>query len=244
MNSLRVIFATEISLTIVSMALCAAQASLQTVPQDISAQGASPADPLKDKAEPPFGSRHPRYALRAEDVLDISFEFSPEFNQTVTVQPDGYIALRGVGDLHVAGRTVPELTETIRTAYGKILKDPTIAVVLKDFDKPYFIAGGQVQRPGKYELRGDTTVVEAIAMAGGLNDSAKHSQVLLFRRVSHDLMEAKILDVKKMLNDKNLSEDLHLKPGDMVFVPQSRISKFRRYIPVPGIGIGMNPSIH
>jgi polysaccharide export outer membrane protein len=244
MKRLRV--ATEVSLTIaITLAFCAAQAGpKEIVHGNASVQNASPADPLRDKAASQFGSqRYPRYDLRADDVLDISFEFTPEFNQTVTVQPDGYVTLRGVGDVHVAGRTVPELTEAIRTAYGKILKDPAIAVVLKEFDKPYFIAAGQVGRPGKYELRGDTTVVEAIAIAGGFNDSAKHSQVVLFRRVSRDWMEGKVLDVKKMLNDKSLSEDLHLKHGDMVFVPQNRISKFRRYIPVPGVGMAVNPPL-
>jgi polysaccharide biosynthesis/export protein len=233
----------ELLLTIaITVAFCAAQASPEgIVPGNASVHCASHAGPLSDEAGPQFWSqRYPRYELRADDVLDISFEFTPEFNQTVTVQPDGYITLRGAGDVHVAGLTVPEITETIRTAYGKILNNPAIAIVLKDFDKPYFIAAGQVGRPGKYELRGDTTVVEAIAIAGGFNDSAKHSQVVLFRRVSCDWMEGKVLDVKKMLSDKSLSEDLHLKLGDMVFVPQSRISKIRRYIPVPGIGIGVN----
>jgi len=89
-------------------------------------------------------------------------------------------------------------------------------------------------------LRADTTLVEGIAIAGGLTDSAKHSQVLLFRKVSSDWMEGRILDVKKMLNQKNLSEDLHLKPGDMIIVPQSKVSKIRRYIPATGLGIGIN----
>jgi polysaccharide export outer membrane protein len=236
--------ATEISLTIaIALTFCAAQAGPQgIVPGNASAQSASPADPLRDKTDSQFGlQRYPRYELRADDVLDISFEFTAEFNQTVTVQPDGYVTLRGVGDVHVAGLTVPEITETIRTAYGKILNNPTIAIALKDFDKPYFTAGGAIGRPGKYELRGDTTVVEAITIAGGFNDSAKHSQVVLFRRVSRDWMEGKVLDVKKMLNDKSLSEDLHLKPGDMVFVPTSRMSKIRRFIPVPSMGMSVNP---
>ena len=240
------ILAIEISIVVaITVAFCVAQTSLpRIVPGTASARNTSPAESLSDKAAPQLRSqRYPRYELRADDVFDITFEFTPEFNQTVTVQPDGYITLRAVGDIHVAGLTIPELTEAIRTAYGKILKDPAIAVVVKDFDKPYFTAGGQVQRPGKYELRGDTTVFEAIAIAGGLNDSAKHSQVLLFRRVSSDWMEAKVLDMKKMLNDKSLREDLHLKPGDMVFVPQNRISKIRRFIPVPGIGLGLNPGL-
>jgi len=145
--------------------------------------------------------------------------------------------LRAAGELHVAGQTLAEVTGLIRVAYNKILHNPSIAIVLKDFEKPYFTAGGAVGRPGKYELRGDTTVAEAIAMAGGFNDSAKHSQVLLFRRISKDWMEGRIVDVKKMLSQKNLSEDPHLQPGDMIFVPESRVSKIRRFIPAPGFGI-------
>jgi polysaccharide biosynthesis/export protein len=188
-------------------------------------------------ANPELQQRNPRYQLRAGDVLDLQFEFSPEFNQTVSVQPDGYITLRSIGDLHVAGATVPELTATLRHQYGKFLHDPVIAVVLKDFEKPYFIATGMVGHPGKYELRGDTTVVEAIAMAGGFTEAAKHSQVVLYRRVSQQWLEAKLLDVKSMLNRHNLAEDIHLQPGDMIYVPQNRISKIRRYIPSTGLNV-------
>jgi polysaccharide biosynthesis/export protein len=233
--------ATEVSLTIaITLASCAAQAGPgEIVPGNASVQSASPADPLRDKAAPQFGSqRYPRYELRADDVLDISFEFTPELNQTVSIQPDGYITLREVGDVHVAGLTVPEITETIRTAYGKILQNPAIAIVLKDFEKPYFVIGGEVGRPGKYELRGDTTVTDAIAVAGGFNSSAKHSQVVLFRRVSRDLYEARLINVKKMLKSRDLSEDAHLKPGDTLFVPQSYLSKIRQFVPNPGIGLG------
>jgi len=189
---------------------------------------------------PTFQQRYPRYQLRPGDTFSLEFAFTPEFNQTITVLPDGFINLRGAGDLHIAGKTVPELTAAILGAYDKILNKPSIIVSLKDFEKPYFIASGQVQHPGKYELRADTTLVEGIAIAGGLTDSAKHSQVLLFRKVSSDWMEGRILDVKKMLNRKNLSEDLHLKPGDMIIVPQSKVSKIRRYIPATGLGIGIN----
>src|SRR5208282_2870339 len=129
-----------------------------------------------------FSQRHTRYKLQSGDVFDIAFELNPEFNQTASVQPDGYITLRGIGDIQVKGMTVPELTETLRGAYGKILNDPLISVVLKDFEKPYFTASGQLNKPGKYELRGNTTLTEAIAIAGGFNGDAKHSQVLLFRR--------------------------------------------------------------
>ena len=183
-----------------------------------------------------FRDRYPRYKLEAGDIFDVGFELSPEFNQTVTVQPDGFITLRGVGDVHVAGQTVPELTETLRTAYNKILHEPLISVTLKDFQKPYFIADGQVGHPGKYELRGETTLTEAIAMAGGFEDSAKHSQVMLFRRVSEEWTSAQVFDVKKMHNKRDLREDPVLHPGDMVFVPKNRVSKIKPWLPTSSVG--------
>jgi len=185
---------------------------------------------------PQLQQRYPRYKVQAGDQFDVNFELSPEFNQTVTVQPDGFVTLRGVGDVHVAGETVPELTETLRKAYSGILHDPLIAIVLKDFEKPYFIADGQLGKPGKYDLRGDTTLTQAIAIAGGFTETAKHSQVLLFRRVSDQWTEAKIFDVKKMEHDGNLSEDPFLHPGDMLFVPKNTFSKIQRFIPTANVG--------
>ena len=190
---------------------------------------------------PTFQQRYARYKLEFGDQFDVSFELSPEFNQTVTVQPDGYITLRGAGDVHVVGQTVPQLTETLKQAYGKILKDPVISVVLKDFEKPYFIADGQVGKPGKYELRGETTLTQGIAIAGGFNDAAKHSQVLLFRRVNSDWVSAKIINVKEMEKKGNLHEDPYLHPGDMLFVPKNRLSKIKPFLPTASMGTFVNP---
>jgi len=193
--------------------------------------------------DPQFQSRDSRYEIRTGDSFDITFELSPEFNQTaVTVQPDGFVTLHGVGDLKVEGETVPQLTETLRTAYGKILHDPIISVVLKDFEKPYFVADGQLGHPGKYDLRGKVTLTMAIAMAGGFTDTSKHSQVLLFRRVSDQWTEAKIFNVKKMEKSGNLSEDPYLHPGDMLFVPKNTFSKFSRFIPTGNVGTYVNPA--
>ena len=189
-----------------------------------------------------FEERYPRYRIGAGDTFDVNFEFAPEFNQTVTVQPDGFITLRDVGDIHAAGLSVPDLTHSLCTVYSKIMASPSIAVLLKNFEKPYFVAGGQVVRPGKYELRGDTTLTEAIAMAGGFTDRSKHSQVLLFRRVSAQWSEAKVVDVKKMLSAKNLGEDIFLQPGDMFVVPQNRISKIQRFLPNANVATYVNPT--
>lgn len=181
--------------------------------------------------------RNPRYAIRAGDSFDINFELSPEFNQAaVVVQPDGFITLKSVGDIHVAGETVPQLTKTLHDAYDKILNDPPVSVVMKDFEKPYFTAIGQLNHPGKYDLRGDVTLTEAVAIAGGFTDNAKHSQVVLFRRVNEDWTHAKIYNVKQMLKAGNLHEDPSLHPGDMVYVPQNTLSKIKPFIPNSGLG--------
>jgi polysaccharide export outer membrane protein len=187
------------------------------------------------------GERHPLYRLTKSDVVDVSFTFSPDFNQSLTVQPDGYIALKGAGTLFAEGLTAPELQQAITFRYRGILHEPEITVTLKSFDKPYFLASGEVARPGKYELRGDLTVNEAVAMAGGFTQQARHSQVVLFRRISAEVAESHVIDVKKMLASRDLREDWHLRPGDFVFVPQSRISKIRKYVPASSMSWYMNP---
>jgi polysaccharide export outer membrane protein len=180
--------------------------------------------------------------LVKDDVLQLNFALTPEFNQSVTVQPDGFITLLGVGDLHVEGQTVPDVTESIRAAYSKTLHNPILTVRLTEFEKPYFIAGGEVGHPGKFELRGDTTLAQAVAIAGGFTEASKHSQVWLFRRVSNDWVETKQFDVKKMLKTGNLSEDAHLRPGDMLYVPKNTLSKVKRFIPITTVGAFFNPA--
>jgi polysaccharide export outer membrane protein len=185
---------------------------------------------------PGLHKRNWRYRINPSDTLELTFALTPEFNQTVTVQPDGYITLRAVGDLQAEGQTLPELTESIKTAYSKILQDPQITVNPRDFEKPYFTVGGQVGKPGKFDWRSEVTLTQAIAIAGGFTDAAKHSQVLLFRRVSDQWTEARIINVKKMLSSRDLQEDPDLKPGDMLFVPKNALSKIKPFLPTSSVG--------
>jgi len=192
--------------------------------------------------DPAFGGeRHPLYRLSKMDAVDLNFTFSPDFNQSLTVQPDGFVALKGAGTLLVEGLTIPQMQQAVADAYRSFLHEPEITVTLKDFDKPYFLASGEVAKPGKYELRGDLTVAEAVAIAGGLTQQARHSQVALFRRISPYVAESHVIDLKKMLDSHDLREDLHLQPGDFIFVPQSRISKIRKYVPTNSMSWYMNP---
>lgn len=191
---------------------------------------ASAADTGADQT-PALQQRDPRYKLQRGDQMQLEFPFTSEFNQTVTVQPDGFINLKGVDDLKVEGMTTPEAVVAIEKAYGKTLHDPVVTIVLQTFVAPYFSAIGKVEKPGKYNLYGDTTVTQGLAMAGGFTDDAKHSEVVLFRRVSNDWVQATKINVKDMLKSGNLAEDLHLQPGDMLYVPKNSISKIKPYIP-------------
>jgi|SRR5215831_5136503 len=184
-----------------------------------------------------FSERNPRYKVAHGDVLLISFPLSPELNQKVAVQPDGYIALQSAGTIYVEGLTLSGVAEAAKKAYAHILHDPIIDVDLADFQKPSFTVWGQVGKPGKYELRDDTTVTEGIAIAGGLEATAK-TQVFLYHAVSSNWAEVHEIKLKDILHGKNIGEDVHLQPGDMIFVPEKTIANFRKYVPY---SVGLAP---
>jgi polysaccharide biosynthesis/export protein len=228
----------------------AARPSAGQKAQDTDAVGGAQSE-MNENAEqskpvetgPGLHKRNWRYRINPSDTLELTFAQTPEFNQTVVVQPDGYITLRSVGDLQAAGQTLPELTESIKAAYSKILQDPEITVDPKEFEKPFFTVGGQVGKPGKFDWYADITLTQAIAIAGGFTDASKHSQVLLFRRVSEEWSEARIINVKKMLHSGDLREDPELKPGDMLFVPKNTLSKIKPFLPTSSLGLYANPAI-
>jgi polysaccharide export outer membrane protein len=229
----------------ISLAGFVVVAALTAVAQGTPASVAANAPPVvagkAATAAPGFQERNPRYHLRKGDSFDLDFAMTPEFNQVVAVQPDGYITLKAVGSIYVEGQTVPQLTDTLKAAYANILHDPVVAISLKDFEKPYFIASGEVARPGKYDLRSDLTVTEGVAIAGGFDEKSKHSQVVLFRPVAGGGFEAKLINVKKLLASRNLTEDVQLKPGDMLYVPQNSISKIRPFLPSSSVSALLGP---
>jgi polysaccharide export outer membrane protein len=107
---------------------------------------------------PTLQERYPRYRLRPGDAMEFTFPLTPEFNQSVAVQPDGFITLQGVGDIRVQDKTTPEVVNAVRAAYIKVLHEPIINLKLTQFEKPYFVMNGEVTHPGKYDFTGDTTV--------------------------------------------------------------------------------------
>src|ERR1043165_2766604 len=176
-----------------------------------------------------------RYRLQPGDVLEVQYRYSPEFNQTVTVQPDGYISLEIGGDLKVAGFTIEQTRQAILRQAGKRLQDPVATIVLKEFQRPYFVVAGEVATPGKIEIRERVTAIQAIMLAGGMKETAKSSQVVVFRQINSDMAEVKLLNLKSIRRTSDLENDMTLQPGDMVFVPRDKISKIERFMKLASV---------
>jgi polysaccharide export outer membrane protein len=167
----------QISCREIAFAFCAAASILLGGSAVCPAQAAPSSGPILE-------DRHPRYILQREDTLLISFPLSTELNQTVTIQPDGYITLLNAGSVYAQGLTVPELVDAVKKMYVGILHDPVVNIDVQDFQKPTFTVSGQVGKPGQYELRSDITVAEAVAVAGGMTMQTAKTQVFLFHRAS------------------------------------------------------------
>ena len=184
-----------------------------------------------------------RYRLQPGDVLEVQFRYSPEFNQTVTVQPDGYVTLEIGGDLKVAGFTVEQTRAAILRQASTRLQDPVATVLLKEFQRPYFVIAGEVNTPGKIEMRERVTAIQAIMLAGGMKETAKSSQVVVFRGINSDMAEVKLLNLKRIKRTSDLENDLTLKAGDMVFVPRDKISKIERFMKITSVLALMAPRL-
>ena len=142
-----------------------------------------------------------------------------------------------VGDMKLQGLTIDQAKAAILDKAGERLKDPEITLVLKEFEKPYFTVGGEVGTPGRFEMRGPVTALQAIAMAGGFKTvSAKHSKVILYRRVGPDMAKAEILDLKAAMSPSSTEALANLRSGDMLIVPQNNISKVERLIKLSNVG--------
>ncbi len=183
-----------------------------------------------------------RYTIQAGDRIEVNFRYTPELNETVTVQPDGYITLEPTGDLKVGQLTVAQATSLIAQRSSAHLKDPKVTLTLKEFHKPFYVVAGEVKHPGRYDMDNPTTAYQAYLSAGGPEADAQASQVLVFRRLNAENDEVRVLDLHKMRKARDLEHDLMLEPGDMILVPHDRISKIDRIIKASNIGLYFNPT--
>ena len=177
-------------------------------------------------------AREEPYRIQPSDQLQLSYRYTPEYDETLTVQPDGYVSLELVGAVKISDLSLDEARARILEQLKTRLNDPEITLTLTDFVKPSYVVIGQVTSPGKYEMHGSVSAISAIAIAGGFKDNAKHSQVILFRRTSPDMAKTRILNLKKLMDPKHpkLEEDVALESGDVLVVPKNRVSKVADYV--------------
>lgn len=186
--------------------------------------------------------RRPRYTLRAGDVLDLQYRYTPELNQMVTILPDGYINLNLVGDVRVSDLTVEQAHDAIIAKAKERLNDPELNLILKEFQPPYVVVAGEVAKPGTMNLRENTTAMQAILMSGGFSESAQTGQVLLFRKINSDIAEVRVLNLTRLRKKSDLERDIQLQPADILFVPRDKIQRISRYMKLLNIGMYLNPS--
>ena len=185
--------------------------------------------------------QRPRYTLHTGDELSLEYRYTPEFNQTVTVQPDGYINLNIIGNIKVDGLTVSEVHDQIVTLASSRLNHPELNITLKDFQHPYVVVAGEVTTPGKFELREDTTALQAVMLAGGFKDSARDTKVFLFRRINGDMAEVRQLNLHNIKKTSDLERDSELQPGDMLLVTRNKMEHVSRFMKASNLGLYFNP---
>ena len=182
-----------------------------------------------------------RYKLTPGDLLEVVYRYTPEFNQTVRIQPDGYIVLEIVGELKVGTLTLEETRQEIIKKATVRLKDPEVTLLLKEFQQPYFVVSGEVIQPGKFEMNESMTALQAIMLAGGFKESAKSSQIVIYRKVNLEFAEVRVVDLKGIKKTSDLENDLMLETGDFVFVPRNNFSKFEKYVRLTSLSSIFNP---
>jgi polysaccharide export outer membrane protein len=158
----------------------------------------------------------PDYVVGPEDVLSIVFWRDKEMSAEVVVRPDGKISLPVLNDIAVAGLSPQQVQQRILEAASRYFEDPAATVIIKEIHSRKVFITGQVQKPGPYPLLGPMTVVQLIALAGGLQDFAKADRIVVLRS---QVLVAYQFDYNLFTRRKNLKQNLTLQPGDTVIVP-------------------------
>ena len=203
----------------------AALAALAT----LSAQG-RPADPQKIGAPAAVQPRAaglgpvaaiipaPEYVIGPNDTLSVLFWHDKDMSTDVLVRPDGNITLPLLNDIQAAGLTPEQLRERILAEARRYIEDPSPTVVVKEINSRKVFITGLVEKPSSYPISGPTTVLQLIAIAGGLKEYADGNNILVMR-TENGRQVAYSFDYRELLKRKNFRQNIELKPGDTVVVP-------------------------
>ena len=189
------------------------------------AAGPAAASGFPDIGYATWTDAEPDYRLYPGDELDITIPTAPELNKQVTVQPDGRITMPLIGAVMAADRSVPALEASLARAYAGQLLTPVVNVSVKTAGPLKVFVGGEVDKPGVYDMPGDIDALRAIIEAGGFKVSAKESQVVVIRRGPGGGAMMRTVDLKAALRDPSGRDLVPLRRFDIVYVPRSRIAE-------------------
>jgi polysaccharide export outer membrane protein len=192
-------------------------AESRTSTSDAAIPGATPAPagatPASAGATLPAG-----YLIGPDDVLSIVFWRDKDMSAEVVVRPDGRISLPLLNDIQAAGSTPEELRAQLEKAAAKYIAEPNATVVVKTINSRKVYITGNVLKPGTYPLTGDMSVLQLIAVAGGLQEYADSKKIVVMRKEDgRDRFFS--FNYKDVTRQKNLQQNIALKPGDTVVVP-------------------------
>jgi polysaccharide export outer membrane protein len=193
----------------------------------------------------PSPSNNNTYRIRSGDKLSIKFLYHAELDEpAVVVRPDGFITLSIIDEVSAKGLTVAELKAVIEKACSESLLNPVVSINLIEFVAPHIYVGGQVAKPGSYELRAGQTLMQAVILAGGFTREANRKMVLHARPAGEGKLKMTAYNMMQMLSDSATTQEVLLWDGDYVFVQDSKLSKMSRVFEafravIPGIGIGL-----
>lgn len=170
------------------------------------------------------------YELAPGDWLEFRVIGSPDMDTVQQIRADGRITLPMIDDVNASGMTLQQLRATLRSKYldeGYLTKDATngVSLIIKESAANRFYVGGQVKKAGSFTYSSPTTVTRAIVEAGGLEDIADPTRVVVIRQDG----SYQVLDVKKVLAG-DFKDDLQLRPMDMVYVPNSTIGDIDTFV--------------
>jgi polysaccharide export outer membrane protein len=192
----------------------------------------APQRELRDVSATPSRAVPPAWrkpgVLGPGDQLDIFVWGYPDYTKRATVSPRGTLPHPMLGDLPVAGKTLAETQDTVRAALTDYIKDPVVRVTLAAHRPQRIHVLGEVAKPGVYPMaETDTSLIEALALAGGLTIDARESNVMVVRDVGTQV-EVQTLDFRRITQEGDLAGNVALREGDIVYVPASRLADIAR----------------
>ncbi|MBC7768563.1 MAG: polysaccharide export protein [Phycisphaerales bacterium] len=176
-----------------------------------------------------YSDETPAYRFYPGDEIEIAVFSAPELTRTVTVAPDGRVALPLVGAVRAADLTAEELHDALVAHYAQHLRMPELTVTPRSYGSRQVFVGGEVARPGIYEMPAQIDAFQAVALAGGFLPSARRGDVLVLSRAGGDAQVAEVdLSVRAMR--QGFPDALPLQRYDVVYVPRSRISQVNLFM--------------